>query len=207
MALHCSTATSAMRCLKPSSVQQLASATRRASACSSQRGRRHGAATASSDNGSYTGTGVSPPTKGHHFLHIDDFSRDQLGQPPLLRIGAPAACIQYLWGPQHVGGQPGQPRHSQQCPRLGRRAAAAVPPAARSCGVGTAARTQHPPPLQPLAPQQSLQTPMPNQGPGSQPMSAVACLPCPCPPCPLPVPRHPAAAAALQLRCWTQRWR
>ena len=131
MALHCSTATSALRCLKPSSVQQLASATRRASACSSQRGRRYGAATASSDNGSYTGTGVSPPAKGHHFLHIDDFSRDQLGQPPLLQIGAPAACIQCLWGPQLVGGQPGQPRHSQLCPRLGRR-----------CSGGTAACCQ-----------------------------------------------------------------
>ena len=26
----------------------------------------------------YTGKGVAPPKKGHHFLHIDDFSRDEL---------------------------------------------------------------------------------------------------------------------------------
>ena len=27
---------------------------------------------------SWDGTTVTPPTKGHHFLHIDDFSKDQL---------------------------------------------------------------------------------------------------------------------------------
>ena len=26
----------------------------------------------------YTGKGVSPPKKGHHFLHIDDFSKEEL---------------------------------------------------------------------------------------------------------------------------------
>lgn len=26
----------------------------------------------------YTGKDISPPAKGHHFLHIDDFSREQL---------------------------------------------------------------------------------------------------------------------------------
>jgi hypothetical protein len=34
------------------------------------------AATAASK--SWDGTTVSPPSKGHHFLHIDDFSKDQL---------------------------------------------------------------------------------------------------------------------------------
>ncbi|EFN58131.1 hypothetical protein CHLNCDRAFT_48133 [Chlorella variabilis] len=63
-----------MRCVKPSSVQQL-----RRAASSVGLGRR-GVATASVavDHGSYTGVGVSPPAKGHHFLHIDDFDRDQL---------------------------------------------------------------------------------------------------------------------------------
>lgn len=28
--------------------------------------------------GTYTGQGISAPEKGHHFLHIDDFSRDEL---------------------------------------------------------------------------------------------------------------------------------
>lgn len=28
--------------------------------------------------GSYSGKGVAPPEKGHHFLHIDDFSTDEL---------------------------------------------------------------------------------------------------------------------------------
>lgn len=28
--------------------------------------------------GSYTGAGVAPPARGNHFLHIDDFSKDQL---------------------------------------------------------------------------------------------------------------------------------
>ena len=27
---------------------------------------------------SYTGRGIAPPEKGHHFLHIDDFSKEQL---------------------------------------------------------------------------------------------------------------------------------
>lgn len=27
---------------------------------------------------SWDGTNVNPPSKGHHFLHIDDFSKDQL---------------------------------------------------------------------------------------------------------------------------------
>ena len=26
----------------------------------------------------YTGKGVAPPAKGHHFLHIDDFSKEEL---------------------------------------------------------------------------------------------------------------------------------
>ena len=26
----------------------------------------------------FTGKGVSPPRKGHHFLHIDDFSKEEL---------------------------------------------------------------------------------------------------------------------------------
>ena len=26
----------------------------------------------------YTGRGVAPPAKGHHFLHIDDFSKEEL---------------------------------------------------------------------------------------------------------------------------------
>lgn len=103
MVMSCSPA-STMRCVKPSSVQQL-----RRAASSVGLGRR-GVATASVavDHGSYTGVGVSPPAKGHHFLvstprrrwlppatplaaspvadrsslhalqHIDDFDRDQL---------------------------------------------------------------------------------------------------------------------------------
>lgn len=27
---------------------------------------------------SWSGSGVNPPQKGHHFLHIDDFSREEL---------------------------------------------------------------------------------------------------------------------------------
>ena len=26
----------------------------------------------------FTGKGVAPPAKGHHFLHIDDFSKEEL---------------------------------------------------------------------------------------------------------------------------------
>lgn len=64
----------AMRCLKPSSVQQLMG--RRAGAAAAVGQRRHAAQVTAS--ALYSGKDISPPAKGHHFLHIDDFSRDQL---------------------------------------------------------------------------------------------------------------------------------
>ena len=33
---------------------------------------------ASTSSKSWDGTTVAPPAKGHHFLHIDDFSKDEL---------------------------------------------------------------------------------------------------------------------------------
>lgn len=33
---------------------------------------------ANTESSSWTGKIVSPPSKGHHFLHIDDFSREEL---------------------------------------------------------------------------------------------------------------------------------
>ena len=32
----------------------------------------------SAEKSTYSGKGVSPPAKGHHFLHIDDFSTDEI---------------------------------------------------------------------------------------------------------------------------------
>ena len=36
-------------------------------------------AAANPASGSYSASSVAPPAKGHHFLHIDDFSKDELG--------------------------------------------------------------------------------------------------------------------------------
>ncbi len=47
------------------------------------------------EKSTYSGKGVAPPAKGHHFLHIDDFSTDEIRamletaakarhQPPML---------------------------------------------------------------------------------------------------------------------------
>lgn len=69
-------AASSMRCLKPSSLSQL-----RRSAASAVSSRRSMAVAASgSGTGSYSGAGIAPPAKGHHFLHIDDFSKEQLSE-------------------------------------------------------------------------------------------------------------------------------
>ena len=40
--------------------------------------RKRSIVTCSASSKSWTGVGVSPPSKGHHFLHIDDFSKDEL---------------------------------------------------------------------------------------------------------------------------------
>ena len=64
----------AMRCLKPSSVQQLMG--RRSGAVAAAGQRRHAAQVTAAAY--YSGKDISPPAKGHHFLHIDDFSREQL---------------------------------------------------------------------------------------------------------------------------------
>lgn len=64
----------AMRCLKPSSVQQLMGRRSGAAAVAGQR--RHAAQVTAAAY--YSGKDISPPAKGHHFLHIDDFSREQL---------------------------------------------------------------------------------------------------------------------------------
>lgn len=43
-------------------------------------GPRRAASTVAAASGTYDGTKVSPPAKGHHFLHIDDFSKEQLSE-------------------------------------------------------------------------------------------------------------------------------
>lgn len=77
-AIACAVPAVSMRCFRPSSVQQLISARRTAAATiggnsSSRRGLVVAAA-----GGTYSGKDVNPPAKGHHFLHIDDFSREEL---------------------------------------------------------------------------------------------------------------------------------
>ena len=43
-----------------------------------RRSRSLAAMTTDASSKSWSGNGVSLPTKGHHFLHIDDFSKDEL---------------------------------------------------------------------------------------------------------------------------------
>lgn len=59
-------------------------AARRAAAATAGSSRRRLAVSAAA--GTYSGKEVNPPAKGHHFLHIDDFSREELRE-----CGAPSA--------------------------------------------------------------------------------------------------------------------
>lgn len=95
----------AMRCLKPSSVQQLMGRRSGAAAVAGQR--RHAAQVTAAAY--YSGKDISPPAKGHHFLHIDDFSREQLrewrrgctacrGHAAMRNRGGPG-LLGCAWGP------------------------------------------------------------------------------------------------------------
>ncbi|KAL4420102.1 hypothetical protein ABPG77_000583 [Micractinium sp. CCAP 211/92] len=74
-AATCASPASSMRCFRPGGVQQLMAA-RRAAAATAGSGRRGLAVSAAA--GTYSGKEVNPPAKGNHFLHIDDFSREEL---------------------------------------------------------------------------------------------------------------------------------
>jgi hypothetical protein len=59
-------------CLKPSLARQL----KAGAGC--RRLARSVVSRVTFNSSSYDGTKVAPPANGHHFLHIDDFSKDQL---------------------------------------------------------------------------------------------------------------------------------
>lgn len=63
-----------MVCLKPSLARRLTDTCRSGRARFSTRV----ACVAAPQAPSYTGTTLAPPKQGHHFLHIDDFSKEQL---------------------------------------------------------------------------------------------------------------------------------
>ena len=104
--------------LRPSSLQQLGRGARAACAGRSRRALAVSAVAAPQET-MYSGSLIAPPAAGHHFLHIDDFTKPQLGEwaprdpaPPARDLGgwrvAGGRGVQGLGGGGTGGGGDGE---------------------------------------------------------------------------------------------------